>query len=142
MTRRFRSRVRNRGRIPRSYYTIPFQDTFIDYTPKQVPPTKHEQGDTRNRKRTREEMEEYWQSLRDRTKSLRQKTGHVLAKGAKSVASHWKQELEEVAFAAAVSFLFGPVAGVAAGAEVAEIEMGAMEGTSLLRSERVVNYGL
>ena len=79
MTRRYRRRVFNRGRIPRSFYLLPFQDTFVGVKEDEVPPIKHDEGGTGNRKRTRDEIEQYWQYLRNRTKSLRQKTGHIIS---------------------------------------------------------------
>ena len=129
MTRRYRSRVRNRGRIPRSYYLLPFQDTFVDVKEDEVPPVKHDQGGTGNRKRTRDEIEQHWQDLRNRTKSLRQKTGHIISETGSHAAHFLKRHLAQEVEAALVSGVVGgllalaPETGGASVLAAEEIEM-------------------
>jgi len=92
-------RVRNRGRIPREFYVLPFQDSFVDVKKEEPPPVKRPSvpSGSGGRKRTREEMEEYWQELRNSTRNFRDKTGHMLHENVYRPAK--RRIVEEIALA-------------------------------------------
>lgn len=147
MTRR---RVYNRGRIPRSYYILPFQDVNVDYKDPSVPPvtpaTGGAAGGGGGKKRTREEMEQYWQSLRNRTRSFREKTGHLISDELHKPKKRLAMEAGALAaFGAGLAWMFAPpgtktVAAIGAADLAAGIEM--TESTALMNEIRWGSYGI
>ena len=147
MTRR---RVYNRGRIPRSYYTLPFQDVNVDYKDPPIPSVTPATGGTAagggGKKRTREEMEQYWQSLRNRTRSFREKTGHLISDELHKPKTRLAMEAGALAaLGAGLAWMLAPpgtkrVAAIGAADLAAGIEM--TEAASLINNIRWGTYGV
>lgn len=142
-------RVRNRGRIPREFYVLPFQDSFVDVRKEEPPPVKRPSvpSGSGGRKRTREEMEEYWQELRNSTRNFREKTGDMLYENVYRPAK--RRIVEEIALAglsAVALYLTGgaaaPALAAAGGIEMGEAEAAALLGRTMgVRSAYGARYG-
>lgn len=138
-------RVRNRGRIPREFYVLPFQDSFVDAKKEVPPPVKRPSvpSGSGGRKRTREEMEEYWQELRNSTRNFREKTGHMLHENVHRPSK--RQMVEAAGFVGLGALAFYLTRGAAAPAvrAVAATEgVELSEAVALLTDARWANIGI
>jgi len=133
-------RVRNRGRIPREFYVLPFQDSFVDAKKEEPPPVKRPSLPSGGRKRTREEMEEYWQQLRNSTRNFRDKTGHLIHESIHRPSK--RRIVEEVAVAGLSALALYLTGGSAAGAIAAAEGVEMSEAAALLNEARWGSMGI